>query len=355
MKYKQSCYDKVNRLADFVAATWDPKMKWMWGEALLGYALDELDKANGSNAYTDFLTKYCDFWVSQNPAVDQSDTTAPGLITYAMYKRTGNPEYGKLTQKVLSYIRNEPRLYLDCLNHLGSSKKGRIYPKSIWVDSVMMFSVFTSLYARENNDMELLDFAARQPEQYASMMLDRQKGLWIHSYWVDRGQAFPQGLYWGRGNGWVVCGFPMILDNIGADHPKAPEIMNLLRTTSEALLPLQSEDGTFNTLLDQPSYRELSATALISAGWMHGVRQGYLDEKFLVPAVKAFEACVAALEESETGIYMPEISGPTIPLPLLPKQGYTLIPRGKNWSYGIAALIFAADAYRKLKNAGKLQ
>ena len=347
MEYKQEYYEKVCRLADFVTATWDPKMKWMWGEALIGYALDELDKANGGSAYTDFLTRYCDWWVSQDPAVDQSDTTAPGLITYAMYKRTGKPEYGQLTQKVLSYIRNEPRLYLDCLNHLGCSKKSWIYPKSIWVDSVMMFSVFTSLYARENGDGELLNFAARQPEQYASMMLDEKRDLWIHSYWVGSRKAYPQGLYWGRGNGWVVCGFPMILDNIGADHPKAPGIIDLLRRTSEALLPLQGTDGTFHTLLDQPSYRELSATALISAGWMHGVRQGYLDEKFLQPAVQAFEACVQALEESEEGVYMPEISGPTIPLPLLPKQGYTLIPRGKNWSYGIAALIFAAIEYRK--------
>ena len=354
MEYKQEYYEKVRRLADHVAATWDPKMKWMWGEALLGYALDELDKAGGTNNYTDFLTKYCDWWVSRDPAVDQSDTAAPGLITYAMYKRTGNPEYGRLTRKVLDYIRNEPRLYLDCLNHLGCSKKGRLYPKSVWVDSVMMFSVFTSLYARENGDGELLEFAARQPEQYASMMLDRKKDLWIHSYWVGPGKAYPRGLYWGRGNGWVVCGFPMILDNIGADHPKAPGVMELLRKTSEALLPLQGVDGTFNTLLDRPSYRELSATALISAGWMHGVERGYLDEKFLVPAVKAFETCVAALEEREDGIFMPEISGPTIPLPLLPKEGYTWIPRGENWSYGIAALIFAANAYRKLKAAGKL-
>ena len=45
MEYKQEYYEKVRRLADHVAATWDPKMKWMWGEALLGYALDELDKA----------------------------------------------------------------------------------------------------------------------------------------------------------------------------------------------------------------------------------------------------------------------------------------------------------------------
>ena len=349
MNFNVEYYSNVVRLADYITKTSDPKMKWMWGEALLGYALDELDKENGTESYTDFLCSYCDYWAKADPAVDQSDTAAPGLITYAMYKRTANAEYKRLTDKVLDYIRYEPRLYLDCLNHLGCSKKGKIYPKSVWIDSVMMFSVFTSLYANESGDRELLDFAARQPKQYASMMLDKEKGLWAHSYWVNQKTAFPKrDLFWGRGNGWVICAFPMILDNIGLDHKEAPEIIRLFRQTSEALLDCMRDDYTFNTLLKYKSYRELSATALISAGWLHGIRCGYLDEKFLEPAIKAFEACVNAMEESDEGVYMTEISGPTIPLPLLPKLGYKMIPLGKNWSYGVAALIFAAIEYRKL-------
>lgn len=349
MEYRNEYYEKVKRLADYVAATWDPKMKWMWGEALLGYAMDELDKENGREDYTSFLRGFCDYWAKEDPAVDQSDTAAPGLITYAMYKRTGNEEYKRLTDKVLDYIRYEPRLYLDCLNHLGCSKKGKLYPRSVWIDSVMMFSVFTSLYARENGDSELVDFAARQPKQYAEMMLDKNVGLWSHSYWVDKKTAFPKNdLFWGRGNGWVICGFPMILDNIGLDHPQAQGIIELFRTTSESLLGCMNEDYTFNTLLKYKSYRELSATALISAGWLHGIRCGYLEQRFLEPAIRAFEACVEAMEEKGEEIYMTEISGPTIPLPLLPKLGYLAVPLGKNWSYGIAALIFAAIEYKRL-------
>ena len=345
--FNKEYYDKVCRLADYVTATWDPKMKWMWGEALLGYALDELDRENGKSDYTNFLMKYCEYWAKADPAVDQSDTAAPGLITYAMYKRTGDAECRRLTDKVLDYIRNEPRLYLDCLNHLGSSPKAKIYPKSVWIDSVMMFSVFTSLYARENGDAELIEFAARQPKQYASMMYNEEHHLWSHSYWVKAGKPFPKDVFWGRGNGWVICGFPMILDNIGLDHKEAPAIIELFRSTSEALLGLIGEDYSFTTLLGEKSYRELSATALISAGWLHGIRCGYLDESFLEPAIKAFMACVDAMEDSEDGVYMTEISGPTIPLPLLPKLGYKMIPLGKNWSYGIAALIFAAIEYKK--------
>ena len=181
MKFNNEYYSKVGGLADFVRNTWDPKMKWMWGEALLGYALDEFDKENGRENYSPFLRAYCDYWAKADPAVDQSDTAAPGLITYAMYKRDKKAEYKRLTDKVLDYIRYEPRLYLDCLNHLGCSKKGKLYPKSVWIDSVMMFSVFTSLYASENKDTELLEFAARQPKQYADMMLNEEEGLWSHS------------------------------------------------------------------------------------------------------------------------------------------------------------------------------
>ena len=348
MKFNNEYYSKVGRLADFVRNTWDPKMKWMWGEALLGYAMDELDKENGREDYTDFLRKYCDVWAELDPAVDQSDTAAPGLITYAMYKRCGVDSYKRLTDKVLDYIRNQPRLYLDCLNHLGKSVKGKIYPRSVWIDSVMMFSVFTSLYAKENGDRELLDFAARQPKQYASMMLDKEKHLWAHSYWVDFKTAFPKrDIFWGRGNGWVICAFPMILDNIGLDHAESPEIIDLFRKTSEALLGCMREDYTFATLLKDNSYRELSATALIAAGWLHGVRCGYLDERFLAPAERAFRVCVDAIEESKEGVFMPEISGPTIPLPIFPKLGYKLVPCGKNWSYGVAAMIFAAIEYKK--------
>ena len=351
MKFKPEYYNKVNSLAKYIITSMEPKMKWMWGEALLGYALDELDNINNTSLYTKFLTDYCDYWFKKDPSVDQSDTAAPGLITYAMYKKTNSENYKYLTDKVLKYIRYEPRLIYDCLNHLGCSGKAKIYPKSVWVDSVMMFSVFTSLYAKENNDPELIEFAARQPHQYAKMMFNDKDHLWAHSYWVKTKKPFPRRkIYWGRGNGWVICAFPMILDNIGLNHKESKRIIEIYQQTSEALLECMNDDCTFNTLLKHKSYKELSATALISAGWLHGIRCGYLSKKFLEPALKAFYKCVDCMEEKDDKILMTNISGPTIPLPLLPKLGYKLTPIGNNWSYGVAALIFAAIEYKKYFN-----
>ena len=90
MIFEERYYNKVKKLADFVASAWDPKMKWMWGEALLGYALDELDKEDGTENYTAFLKAYCDYWVKADPAVDQRHVSADLYhISHRVDRRSG--------------------------------------------------------------------------------------------------------------------------------------------------------------------------------------------------------------------------------------------------------------------------
>ncbi len=342
-------------LADSITRQLKPEMRWMWGEALLGYALSELDEYMELDNYDWFLKRYCDYWVKKQPRVDQADTSAPALITYAMQKKTADPGYRVLTDRVLDYIRHEPRVMDDAVNHLGNSPEGRFYPKSIWVDSLMMFSVFTARYAHENSDEELMEFASRQPRLYASYMRNEKTGLWSHSYWVKSRRAYPKNIFWGRGNGWVISALPMILNYLPEEHHERDGIIRILQSTSAALVKHQREDGYFDTILDgsRRTYRESSATALIAAGWFEGVRNGWLDESYAANADNAYQALSGDLIRKGGEVYMSEISGPTIPLQLLPYAGYKFIPRGKNWSYGVAAFIFAAIAADKLDKKGR--
>lgn len=348
---------KVLELADSIVAQGKPKHRWMWGEALLGYALTELDAWLGEDRYLPHIEKYADHFVENPPRVDQADTSAPALICYALQKKTGKKGYKHLTDRVLDYIKNEPRLMDDAVNHLGNSFEGKFYPRSIWVDSLMMFSVFPARYAAENGDKELLDFAARQPGLYAGYMQDSEDKLWYHSYWVKDGTHYPRKkLFWGRGNGWVVAALPMILDQLPQDHPERSSILKVLKETSQALLPYQREDGFWETVFNKrgKTYRESSATALIACGWLHSVNKGYLDNSYKAVAVKAFESVCSIIAEKNKGLVLPEISGPTIPLQLFPYSGYKFVPRGDNWDYGLAALFMAAIQYDALKKSESL-
>ncbi|WP_176451598.1 glycoside hydrolase family 88 protein [Enemella dayhoffiae] len=322
--------------------------KWTWGPALLGYALTELDRYAGVSRFERWLNTWVRHYLDHPPRVDQSDMAAPGLVTHAMARRTGSAELEALTERVVHYLRHEPRLVDDATNHLGPSAIGRLYPRSVWVDSLMMFGVLAAIRGRDVGESDLVELAARQPEQYAALLQDPDTGLWAHAWWAGRRAAYPTGVFWGRGNGWVLASLPMIVEAIGTDHPRAERIAAILQRTAVAMRSRQRIDGAFNTLLSQPSYRELSAAALAASGWFDGVRLGLLGREFLEPADQALTAVTAAVHRDREGRWLlPEISGPTIPLPLLPRTGYLAVPRGANWDYGVAAFGFAAIAQRR--------
>lgn len=348
--------EKILSLCDYLAKAWKPEdLRWGWGEGLFTYALSELDAHLGQDRYIDFYKSYCDKYAASMPAVDCSDTAAPGLTSYALFKKTGEQKYKTLTDSVIDYIENAPRIVEDAPNHFGTSKDAKSYPQSIWVDSLMMFSVFTARYGAENGLSEMVDYAARQPSSYAKYLMDTKDKLWYHSYWVKQKTHYPRRkLYWGRGNGWIIAAFPMIYEYIGAGHPRAAEIAELYRQTSAALLKYQRVDGTFETVFNKvgKTYRELSATALIAGGWLHGIRLGILGEEYLAPVQKAYNACIDSLIFEDGGVFFPEISRPTVPMKVIPYLWYKYLPRGRNWNYGVAALIFAAINHEKLKNSG---
>lgn len=89
---------------------------------------------------------------------------------------------------------------------------------------------------------------------------------------------------------------------------------------------------------------------MIAAGWFESAANGWLPAKYADYAARAYKALLGSLIYRDGRASLPEISGPTIPLPLLPYLGYKLVPRGENRSYGIAAMIFAGIACDRWTN-----
>lgn len=351
-------FNRVIELADASIRRLPPRgLKWMWGEALYTYALHRLDEVLGEDRYLGYICDWLDHHIEKGYRVDQSDTMAPGLTAFAAWRRTGEQRYRTVVDRVVDYLRNAERVLDHMPNHLGSSLEGRFYPKSVWVDSVMMYGVFSGWYGREAQDEDIYNFARRQPALFARYLQDPDDKLFYHCYWVKAGHTYPQRkVFWGRGNGWVIAGLPLTIDHFREGSDERREAIDILRETSAALLPYQRDDGYFETVFNRPgkTYIESSATALIASGWMHGVADGYLDDSYLEPALRAYRAVVGSLELRDGLLSMPDISAPTIAIQMIPYLGYKFTPRGNDWTYGLAALFFAALNYRKLALAGKL-
>ncbi len=345
-------FQQVIKVADTYVADHDAiSLNWSWGEALLMYSLSLLDDGLGEPRYLPFYRAYADHHHETGYTVDQSDTCAPVLIANELYKKTGDEKYLEMTRAGIDYLKHEPRLVEDLINHNGHSRDSRDYPKSIWVDSLMMSGVFSAIAANDFNDPELRNFACTQPRQFAKYLQDPETGLFHHSWWKILNRPYPRNIFWGRGNGWVIASLSLFLNYV--DDKDARRILNQV---SAALLQRQREDGYFDTVVNKPgdNYRESSATALIAAGWLNGVNRGYLDKAYTEPAVKAFAGVVQNIRHAGEKAYMTETSLWTIPMFLMPYRlkfgpypGYKYIKKGENISYGVASLILAGLQYHK--------
>lgn len=356
---REELFIKIVELADATIKRLVPEeLPWMWGEALLMHALGQMNDLLEEDRYTGYIKRYADHHIQKGCRIDQSDTLAPTLATYYLQKRFPDLDYHLTTNRGLEYIKSSKKVIHNMPNHLGHSLEGKLYPKSIWVDSIMMYGVFTSLYAKEQGETWLMDFAKSQPAFFKAYLQDEEDKLFVHSYWTKSKRQYPKKLYWGRGNGWVIGAIPMLMDNL-PDGKEKEACLNILKEVSQAILPYQRPDGYFETLLNKPGTtdKESSATALVASGWLHGVRCGYLDDSYLEPAMKALSAVVDDLDYKDNLLSMGHISGPTIALQLIPRLGYKLqykLQKSRDWSYGLAALFFAGVEYKKLLDKGVL-
>mgnify|MGYP001825499473 FL=1 len=349
-------FEQVLAVADTYVVERDPaECNWSWGEALLMYSLSLLDDELGAEKYQPFYQAWADHHYQAGYVVDQSDTCAPVLVTNELYKKTGEEKYLEMTRAGIHYLKHEPRLVEDLINHNGHSRDSKDYPKSIWVDSMMMSGVFSAIAANDFGDDELRKFARKQPRQFARYLQDPDSKLFHHSWWKILRRPYPRHIYWGRGNGWTVASLSLFLN-----YQDDPDARRILKEVSSALLPLQRDDHYFDTVVNKPgdNYRESSATALVAAGWLNAVNRGYLGNEYAEPAVSAFEAVVENLRQADGKSYMTEISLWTIPMFLMPYRlkfgpypGYKYVRKGENVSYGVAALVLAAIHYQRYRAA----
>lgn len=341
---------KVWQLAEDSTKRFAPEsLNWQWGQALYLYGLSLIDKEFGSEKYTQYLQKFYDHHMKKGYRVNTSDTAAPALGAFYLSEELGKTEYASVVERARRYMDEAPKVVEDMPNHLGSGIESYIYPKSIWVDSMMMYGVFTGWYADKKKDSQLMEFAAKQPRLFAKYLLDEEENLFYHCYWTSFKTHYPKRkLFWGRGNGWVMASIPLFIEYLEEGEDKKFAI-ELFKKLSASLLKYQRTDGYFETIFNKvgKTYTESSATMLIASGWFYGYRAGWLGKEYFEAAQKAFNAVVDDFETKDGLLSMSKISAPTSAIQLIPYFVYKITPRGNDWHYGLAAAFFAALQYKR--------
>jgi rhamnogalacturonyl hydrolase YesR len=155
-----------------------------------------------------------------------------------------------------------------------------------WSDSLFMDVPILAMAGTLTGERRYFDMAARHVSFMQQIVL-RPDGLYRHQASSDAA--------WGRGNAFAALGLALTLSEFPTAHTDYPRLLASYRAHIAALARFQDENGMWRNVIDRPgAYPEYSATAMIAAAMLRGIRRGWIDRQTYEPFVqKAWNALLA--------------------------------------------------------------
>ncbi|HZU95600.1 MAG TPA: glycoside hydrolase family 88 protein, partial [Planctomycetota bacterium] len=179
-------------LHHFLAKDPPPGMAWNWGPGVFLHGLHAFAEVSPEKAnYLAEIESYYNQHLAQGlPSIDRPDMCTPGLAALELARTDGIKTALPAASKVADYVRSEKRDALGAIDHLGSNSPERFWAQlsivlapwahSIWVDSLMMYGVFSAEWGNAESEPALLDFGVDQPRIFADVLQDPVSGLFTH-------------------------------------------------------------------------------------------------------------------------------------------------------------------------------
>ena len=180
-----------------------------------------------------------------------------------------------------------------------------------WCDALFMGPTVWAKMANVTGKKKYLDFMYKEYKATTDYLYDKDEDLYFRdSNYFTRKEANGAKVFWGRGNGWVFAGLPIIIRELPAKYENKDYFVTIYKEMAAKLLKLQSADGFWHaSLLDPASYPnpEMSATAFFVYGMAWGVNNGYLDKATYLPAiVKGWKSMVTSVwPDGKVGFIQP--------------------------------------------------
>jgi unsaturated rhamnogalacturonyl hydrolase len=209
-----------------------------------------------------------------------------------------------------------------------------------WIDAIQMAMPVVARLGVLRNDPALLEgmwgLYSHTRDTEGGGLFDAATGLWWRdaNYTPDATYTRSpsgQGIYWSRGNGWVMAGLARVLEVLPTNEPHRASYEADFRQHAAAIVPLQRADGFWNSSLTIPDHcqsagqpgedgPETSGTALFAYGLGWGIRRGLLDPRVYGPVlVKAWNGLVDVAVRDDGFLGYVQSTGPapcTSPGPL---------------------------------------
>jgi unsaturated rhamnogalacturonyl hydrolase len=204
-----------------------------------------------------------------------------------------------------------------------------------WCDALFMAPTVWAKMAKVTGKEKYLDFMYQEYKFTTDYLYDKEEDLYFRdSNYFTRKENNGAKVFWGRGNGWVFAGLPVIIRELPKKYEQKPYFVTIFKGYWHA------------SLLDPASYPnpEMSATAFFVFGFAWGINNGYLDkEKYLPAVIKGWNAMVSSVWPNGKVGYIQPIGAD-------PKH----VTREMTEVYGVGGFLLAGTEITKLIDKGIL-
>ena len=226
-----------------------------------------------------------------------ADDYCVGQMYLELYRKFGKPEMLQPMRDYFDEILGNPSK-LD----LEFNFTDTYWPTErwSWCDALFMGPTVWAKMAAITGEQKYLDFMFDEYKATTDYLFNRENHLYFRdSRFMSKKEANGQPVFWGRGNGWVFAGLPVIIRELPDDYRNKAWFVNLYKEMAAKIVSVQDEKGYWHaSLLDPDSYPnpEMSATGFFVYGLAWGINNRYLDKKTYMPSVlKAWKSMTDAV------------------------------------------------------------
>lgn len=309
-------------------------MTWDWPCGVAYYGICRAFEATGEKDYLNAVRARVDEYTELGLPDWTVNTCSMGHCLLTLYEQTGDEKYLTIAKSKLEYLRTKALRFGDnVLQHTVSANND--FPEQAWADTLFMAAFFLLRAGILLKDDALVDDALNQYYWHIKYLQDPDTGLFYHGY-SNISKDHMSGFYWGRANAWAAYTMSQVGTLLPQCYlyPKYLDIVGSLNDLLASVKLLQTENGLWRTILDDPdSYEEVSASCGIAAAMV--AKGNPLHRKYINRALPGVLANIAPDGR------VCNVSGGTAVMK--DRDGYRNISRSwiQGWGQGLALAFFA--------------
>jgi unsaturated rhamnogalacturonyl hydrolase len=285
--------------------------KWSYTNGLVLSAAARVFEQTKNQKIYNYIYDYADEMIDSTGTIktyklsnQNLDMIKSGDVLLYLYPKTKEERFLIAMQTLNKQLESQPK------TSDGGYWHKKVYPNQMWLDGLYMAEPFHTHYAKD-----YIEDDAKRQQVYNDVVLqfdliqkhsrDETTGLLYHGWdeskeqqWANKKTGNSQN-FWSRGMGWYGMAMVDVLDFLPENHPGRERIITYLNQYAEAISKVQDQSGLWWQVLDQGkregNYLEATGTAMFTYTLAKGVRKGYLPEKYLDIANKAYNGMLKNL------------------------------------------------------------